>query len=246
MREPFPATRWTLLGRAREENDRGIQARKEFAEIYRRPIVDFLLASVRDPALADDLTQDFFNRLIAKGTLFQNADAPKGSFRALLVTTLRNLVTDYHRKRARVDAKQTHPDQRDDGGWDRMALAAFDSADAAFHRAWVEATLTEALSEVREICAKKGQQIHLALFEARYLGSENPTPSWEDLGEPHGLEQKAARERAETVARHFRIVLRRMLRHQVAIQSGPGGNRAQRNEAAIDREIEALLSPIQD
>lgn len=245
MREPFPATRWTLLGRAREQNERGEVARKEFAEIYRRPIVDFLLASVRDPALADDLTQEFFRRLSATGSVFESAEALKGSFRAFLVTALRNLVTDDHRKHARHDARQTHPDQREDGGWDRMALAGFRPAEAAFHSAWVEATLREALSEVREICVRKRQQIHLELFEARYIRSEDTNPSWEELGTPHGLEPKAARERAETVARHFRIVLRRMLRQQVAVPGG-SGSRAQGNEAAIDREIEALLSPIQD
>lgn len=246
MREPFPATRWTLLARAREQNERGVQARKEFAEIYRRPIVDFMLASVRDPALADDLTHEFFRRLSEGGGVLEHAEVERGSFRALLVTALRNLMSDHHRKRARREGKETHPDQREDGGWDRMTVRAFHSAEAAFHRAWVETTLRVALSEVREICIQKGQQIHLELFEARYLGSENPTPSWEDLGAPHGLEQKAARERAETVARHFRIVLRRMLRQQVAIQSGLGSNRAHRNEVAIDREIEALLSPIQE
>ena len=60
MREPFPATRWTLLARAREEGDRGALARKEFAELYRRPVREFLLVIVRDPDVADELTQDFW------------------------------------------------------------------------------------------------------------------------------------------------------------------------------------------
>lgn len=247
MPELFPATRWTLLARAKEQGERGALARNEFAEIYRRPIRDYLEAIVRDPDLADELTQDFFStRLVTGDGIFDDARRERGSFRALLKTALRHYVTDYHRKRVRGEAKETHPDQWEDRGWDSVTLQAFRSAEAAFHRAWVEATLMEALAAVREICRKKGQLLHLALFESRYLSRDTPALSWEALGGAYGLDQKTARTRADTVARHFRFVLRRMLRQQVTALGGAERNRAQLNEAAIDREIHTLLSPIED
>jgi len=107
--------------------------------------------------------------------------------------------------------------------------------EAAYHRAWVRTTLSEALIRVREICSRRKQTSHLAIFEEYYLRSGDSDASWDDIGQPHKLTGKEARERAQTVARHFRYVLRRMLRQQVS------GSGARATEAAIDEEIEALL-----
>jgi hypothetical protein len=60
------------------------------------------------------------------------------------------------------------------------------------------------------------------------------------------MNQKSARERADTVARHFRLVLRRMLRNEITAPAGSGRWRSQVMEAAIDEEIKALLSPLKD
>jgi hypothetical protein len=84
--------------------------------------------------------------------------------------------------------------------------------------------------------------MHLELFEARYLGEADLAPSWDELGARHGMDQKTARDRADTVARHFRLVLRRMLRNEI---TAPGGS-GHVTEAAIDEEIKALLSPLRD
>jgi hypothetical protein len=60
------------------------------------------------------------------------------------------------------------------------------------------------------------------------------------------MDQKTARERADTVARHFRLVLRRMLSNEITVPAGSGRWRPQVMEAAIDEEIKALLSPLKD
>ncbi len=85
--------------------------------------------------------------------------------------------------------------------------------------------------------------VHLQLFEARYLCADDG-PSWSDLGVLFGLDQKTARERADTVARHFRIVLRKMLSQQVNLTGPDRGT--QWNEARIDKEIQALMLPLKD
>jgi hypothetical protein len=126
-----------------------------------------------------------------------------------------------------------------------MELPGFPAAEAAFHHAWVKVTLAEALARVRALCLKREQEVHLQLFEERYLCEADVAPSWEELGARYGLDQKAARDRADTVVRHFRLVLRRMLRGEIVVPGG-GAGRLQVTEAAIDEEIKALLSPLQD
>jgi hypothetical protein len=61
--------------------------------------------------------------------------------------------------------------------------------------------------------------------------SESPHPlAWRELGMAYGIDEKAARSRAETVARHFRLALRELL----ATETG--------SESLVDAEIAALLA----
>jgi RNA polymerase sigma factor (sigma-70 family) len=243
--EQFPETSWTLLANACEQGDQGARAREDFAQRYYRPVRQFLSLLVQEDEQAQDLAQEFFTRLSGPGGLLQRARPEKGAFRDYLRESLRNLVRDYYRHN-RTQALQTHPDQASAGGWDVVELPGYPAAEAAFHHEWVKVTLAEALTRVRTLCLKRNQQVHLDLFEARYLSEAESAPSWEELGAPYSLDQKTARERADTVARHFRLILRRMLRNEIT-PPDPGGRwRPQAMEAVIDEEIKALLSPLKD
>jgi len=245
LREQFPETSWTLLASARQQCEDGVRAREDFAQRYYRPVREFLVVLLRDAERAQDLAQEFFARIGRPGGLLERADPEKGTFRDYLQEALRNLVIDYHR-RNREEALHTHPDQASTGGWDFIGVAEFPAAEAAFHLAWVKVTLAEALTRVRAVCCKRKQQVHLDLFEARYLSEAGRAPSWKELGAPYGMDQKTAREHADTVVRHFRLVLRRMLANEIAVPSDGGRRGSRVPEAAIDEEINRLLSPLQD
>lgn len=239
LRDRFPQTSWTLVARAAETT--GTQARDDFARMYLHPVVAFLQVKVRDANLAEELAQDFFCRLLEKPSLFQNAQARHGAFRTYLMASLQNFASDHFRRRKRSDDRETHPDQWENAGWEMVSGPNDRAAEAVFHAAWVKAILENALASVREICARKSQMVHLHLFEARYLCADDGCPSWSELGALFGIEQKTARERADTVARHFRIVLRRMLSQQVNSDDG-----TRWSEARIDKEIQALMLPLRD
>lgn len=241
VREPFPETSWTLLAKARADCPEALRAREEFAHRYYQPVREFLLILLHDTEKAQELSQEFFAKLSAQGGLLEYANPEKGSFRNYLKQALRNLVTDYYRRNPR-DSHQTHPDQAGPAGWELLGLSRLPKAEAAFHRVWVAVTLAEALTRVRALCLKRNQNVHLQLFEARYLSDREFAPSWEELGARYGLDQKTARDRADTAIRHFRFILRRMLRNEIVAPHGSG----QVTEAAIDQEIKALLSPLRD
>ncbi len=240
MHEYFPETSWTLLARAREQCDEGLRAREDFARKYYRPVQEYLRFLVQDAETAEELAQEFFAKLSETGGILGHASREKGGFRCYLRSALRNLVIDHQRRNSK-QALQTHPDQTSETGWEFLEGTASHAAESAFHRAWVELTLTDALTRVRILCLKRNQEIHLQLFEARYLHEADAPPSWEELGKRHGMDQKTARERADTVVRHFRIILRRMLRNEVRFPDG-----AQVTDEAIDREIRTLLAPLDE
>ena len=241
MGEQFPKTSWTLLARACEQSDQGARARADFAQRYYRPVQQFLLLLLQDGEQAQDLAQEFFTRLSGPGGVLERARPGKGAFRDYLRESLRNLVRDYYRHN-RAQAPQMHPDQAIAGGWDVVGLPGYPAAEAAFHHEWVKVTLAEALNRVRVLCRNRNLHVHLDLFEARYLCEAECAPSWAELGTRYGMDQKTARERADTVARHFRLVLRRMLRNEITV---PGG-RGHITESVIDEEVRALLSPLRD
>jgi RNA polymerase sigma-70 factor (ECF subfamily) len=64
---------------------------------YESAVHRYLLAAVRDPQVADDLSQEFAVRWLAGE--FRNADPSRGRFRSYLATALRHLVVDHFRCR---------------------------------------------------------------------------------------------------------------------------------------------------
>jgi DNA-directed RNA polymerase specialized sigma24 family protein len=223
----FPATSWALLGAA--AGDAG--AHEEFRSRYYDPVFAFIAAKVHDLDKARDLTQEFFATRVLSGRVVAGADRAKGSFRHYLRRAIRNFLIDVARKEARSPAAGVRIDAVDASSGVVIPDPG-QQPDAEFHRAWVRALLGRALLRVEAICAARGQQAHLELFVARYLDESGKAPGWGELGERFQLDEKAARNRAETVARHLRLVLREMMDQEVG------------EEGDVNHEIAALLAPL--
>lgn len=229
----LPQTSWTLLAAVRQRGAAAPVALAEFTQRYYRPAYAYIAAIVRDPAEAEDITQEFFTTVVLSGRLWARLDRAKGSFRPYFKQALRRAVLDTKRRQARQSQHQLDAAlraTRETAERERRGPAGQATPDGAFHAAWVQALLEEALTRVRQICETKGQTDHLALFLGRYLSAAAAPPSWRDLGRAYGIDEKAARSRAETVARHFRLVLRDLL----VAETG--------SESSAEEEIATLLA----
>lgn len=209
----LPTTSWSLLDAA-GRSERGSEvAMAEFARRYYRPVQAYLEALTRDEQRAADLTQEFFRARVLNRRLLSSADRRIGGFRPYLKRAVRNFFLDDRRR----DVRRKHAPNRAGVSIDAPDTHVADPRDAsrperAFHVAWVRSLLEEALIEVRARCEARRQEAHFDMFAGRYLSSEATPPSWSELGARFGgLDEKAARGRAETVARHFREVLRTKL-----------------------------------
>lgn len=94
----FPETVWSVLSRLRDPNDPRVQEYlNRIVELYWRPIYKFVRISWRQSNEdAKDLTQAFFVHLFEGGLLAQ-ADPDRGNFRKLLLTSLRNFLSNESR-----------------------------------------------------------------------------------------------------------------------------------------------------
>lgn len=93
-------TAWTMLRRAHGDTPGSAAvAWQELMQRYCGAVYRYLLRAVRDPHVAEDLTQEFAIRFI-RGS-FRNADPGRGRFRDYVKTSLFNLVHDYRRRQGK-------------------------------------------------------------------------------------------------------------------------------------------------
>jgi len=101
---------------------------------YCGAVYRYLLRAVRDPHVAEDLTQEFALRFI-RGS-FRNADPERGRFRDYVKTSLFNLVHDYRRRQNKeprpLSAEGADPPAPDD------------TSEHDFHESWRQELLARA------------------------------------------------------------------------------------------------------
>jgi hypothetical protein len=123
---------------------------------------------------------------------------------------------DWYRKQGRDPVVASIDD--DEARVPEVSVNPWAAEDAEFHRAWVKVHLEAVLNAVRAVCQEKGQDVHWELFIGRYLCEPDARPSWRDLGQRFGMDEKTARNRADTVVQHFREAFLGMLIEETGSQ----------------------------
>ncbi len=98
----FAATRWTLVLSAagRDETPGAAAALAELCRIYWYPLYAYVRRRDCDVHEAEDLTQEFFARLMEKNYL-RDVDRRKGKFRAFLLAALKHFLANQWRRSRR-------------------------------------------------------------------------------------------------------------------------------------------------
>lgn len=92
------STQWSQVFAAHTDSAESAQSSKSQLILrYTRPVYRYLLAMVRDPDVAEDLSQEFISRFL-EGR-FSKAEPSRGRFRDYVKRALVNLANDYHRSR---------------------------------------------------------------------------------------------------------------------------------------------------
>ncbi len=209
----FPSTSWDLLAHATRRGEESASALNELAERYYAAVRAYITAITRDAVDADDMTQQFFQKVILNGQLLKQADPVKGSFRPYLKQAIRNFLVDEYRREARTVKTDVRPDALDEG-WSKIADSS-PGQDQEMLRAWAQSLVGMAVARLEALCRDNHQDQHFAMFSRRYVANPDDPPSWRQVGEAFGLDEKIARSRAETAARHFRTILRQLIASDV-------------------------------
>ena len=212
--QDLPSTSWSLLESARRTGAEGERARAEFASRYLGPVQAYLAALCGQAEWARDLAQDFFADRVLAGKLIDKADAQRGAFRPYLKRAVRNFFVDEARRHASLKrGGAARPVGTE--GIENVAQTGGENPEAVFHREWVRMLLRDVIRRVRQRCEERGQQTHFEVFRRRYLDETGAVPSWADIGQVCGLDERSARSRAETAVRHFRDLLYEALSNEM-------------------------------
>ena len=88
----FGTTHWSVVLLAgKDDNVQAAEAMGKLCRTYWYPLYAFVRRSGHDPADAQDLTQEFFARFLAKNYL-ANVDPSKGKFRSFLLASMKHFL----------------------------------------------------------------------------------------------------------------------------------------------------------
>lgn len=220
----FAATHWSVILDGQRDPARARAALVDICHSYRRPVLSYIRAHGYREADAEDLTQEFFARLVER-RWDSRADPARGRFRAFLLTALHRFLSN--ELASRRAGKRGGALQR--VGLDEIELAApgAQSPEQAFNHAWMVTLLEQATGRLEREARQAGRE---ALYRrlAPYL-VETPDP---------GEYRIAAAEldlKPNTVAVHVHRMRRRLgelIQEELA--------RTVTDAGALDSELQAL------
>lgn len=130
--EFFPDTRWSLIQSARSDGEGAGAALEEWCQQYLNPIQTYVQSRVRDADQAEELTQEFFQKILIKGVGKMLPEQLDCAFRAHLMRSIRNFLTDRwrHEQSQRQGGKVEHvsADALGDIAVDEEPRKAFDQS----------------------------------------------------------------------------------------------------------------------
>jgi RNA polymerase sigma factor (sigma-70 family) len=218
-RPKFTATRWSLVLAA--QGDDTVQAASALAElcrIYWYPLYAFVRRMGRTPEEAEDLTQEFFGRVIER-SYFDAAVQAKGRFRAFLLTAFRHfLANEWDKARA----------QKRGGGAtilsidQQMAEERFDlePADPAtpemlFERQWALTVIEQSLGRLEQELAAEGKNEWFDALKSS-LTLQDQQMSHAELAARMGMSESAVKVTLHRLRKRYRALLRETIAQTVA------------------------------
>jgi RNA polymerase sigma-70 factor (ECF subfamily) len=226
----FGSTAWSVVLAAAKDTGGGA-ALDRLCRRYWRPAYTFARRSGLPRWDAEDATQDFFSHLFA-GEWLKQADPDRGSFRAFLLTLMRNFLSNRRRHdhaQKRGGGQPPLSINTDECERELAALAAADDDPArAYERAWANCVLQAALERLAE---EQTSPVALARFEVLrpYLTQTPAAGDYERLGQTLGLSRNQI---AVNIHRHSRRFAE-LIRSEVADTLV--------DRAALDLELRRLL-----
>ena len=233
QRPAFVTTHWSVvLTAGRSDTTRARDALARLCQTYWFPLYTYVRRRGQSPEDAQDLTQEFFARLLEKNWV-GNADQAKGRFRTFLLTAMtRFLSGEWDKVRAQKR-----------GGGARLVPLQFDTAETryglepadnvtperSFELRWALTLLEEVLNRLRGEYEQEGKADLFTTLHPCLVGERTSQP-YSELAAKLGASENTIKSLVHRLRQRYRQLLRDEIAQTVA------------DPAEVDEELRHLFA----
>jgi len=215
----FQNTRWSIvLAAGRNDSARAREPLETLCRTYWPPVYAFVRRQGHSSHDAQDLTQEFFARLLEKNYL-ADVERERGKFRSFLLAALKHfLANEWDKAQAQkrgggqvfipIDA----PFDETDAGHEP---ADHLSADKIFERRWAFTLLEQVLSRMREEFSREGKTELFEHLKGTLTGERSSLP-YAAIAVQVGMSEGAVKVAVHRLRQRYREVLRAEIANTVA------------------------------
>ncbi len=227
----FIPTQWSLVRLAAGSSQDSARALEKLCRAYLPPVFAFIRREGNAHQECEDLTQEFFKRLLAAES-FAAATPTKGRFRSWLIGALKNFLHSEWRKSAR---------QKRGSGQTILSLDAMEPArreacaprdeetpESAYDRRWAETLMTLVMNRLKREYELAGMRERYESMRG-YLLPTGPMPSYGATASQLGLTEAATKSAIYKMRQRFGT----LLRHEVG--------QTVTDASEVEDELRALL-----
>jgi RNA polymerase sigma-70 factor (ECF subfamily) len=228
----FATTHWTVVlaagGHRSPQADRALE---ELCRAYWFPLYAYIRRRGHTKEDAEDLTQAFFTKLLAKNFL-AGLESEKGKFRAFLLASLKHfLANEWDKSQRQKRGGGETPLSLDWQTADTQFQVAATNApgpDQAFDREWAVTLLAKVIGRLQKECEAEGKA---KLFEQLkiFLTAGKGELSHAEAAHQLGMDETAVRVAVHRLRKRYRILLRAEIAQTLA------------DPAMVDEEMRALF-----
>jgi RNA polymerase sigma-70 factor (ECF subfamily) len=226
----FATTHWSVVLSAGNHSSHAREALGQLCQTYWQPLYAFVRRKGYSPHDAQDLTQSFLLRLLAREDV-RKADPDCGRFRSFLLTSLQNFLRDEWSKESaqKRGGGQVHYDLDDAEASYQRELRNDLTPDRLFERRWATTVLNTVLARLQQEFVSAGKGRLYELLQPLLLG-EKPSATYAQFGLQLGMTEGAVRIAAHRMQNQYRDLLRAEIAQTIS------------NPADLDDEIRHLAS----
>jgi RNA polymerase sigma-70 factor (ECF subfamily) len=227
----FESTNWTVVLAARDRGSpEAERALESLCRTYWYPLYAFVRRGGHPAHDAEELTQEFFARLLARNDLAR-VDPAKGKFRTFLLKACQNFLAN-DRKRARASPRRIALDVAEAEQRYARELADELTPERTFNRRWALAVLEKVLARLEDEMVHKGKGDLFERLKPALLGGRGEM-AHAQLGAALGMTEGAVRVAAHRLRKRYRELIRKEIGRTVA------------DPEQVDEEIQELFRALE-
>src|SRR6516162_8437850 len=207
----FTSTRWSLVVAAgQRDSPEAEDALASLCQLYWYPLYAYARRHLPNVEDAQELTQEFFARLLEKDYLRQ-ADRQRGRFRAFLLTAFKHfLAKELERAHAlkRGGGRTFLPLDFNRGEWRYHQEPSHEATpESLYERSWALTLLEQGLTRLREELAGAGKERLFEYLKGTLTVEATPRP-YVELASELGITAEALKAAVHRLRRRYRELIR--------------------------------------